>query len=180
MIVRTPDDPALLPGRACGLSEKTEAEPLPHRKGSTMRVLTSIIGGGLVVGAVGGAFAVPALASPHAANHTLTFVAVTKASIGFSATSAGVQQTDVNKAGKTIGFDETYGTAISATAIANNFTFDTKGGMLYGTYTLSLATGKVTDGKVTGGTGVFKHATGTLAAKAVSGHKYSITVTYRS
>jgi hypothetical protein len=143
-----------------------------------MRLLTSIIGGGLVAATVGGAFAVPALASPHAASHTMSFTAVTKASVGFSDASAGVQQTAVNKAGKTIGFDETYGIAVSASAVDNDFTLDTKGGLLYGTYTLNVVTGRVTDGKVTGGTGAFKHATGTLAAKAVSSHKYTITVTY--
>lgn len=39
----------------------------------------------------------------------MTFTAVTKASIGFSDASAGVQQTLVNRAGKTVGFDESYG-----------------------------------------------------------------------
>jgi hypothetical protein len=144
-----------------------------------MKLLTSIIGAGVAAAVVaGGAFAVPALASPHAASHTMSFTAVTKASVGFSDASAGVQQTAVNKAGKTIGFDETYGIAVSASAVDNDFTLDTKGGLLYGTYTLNVVTGRVTDGKVTGGTGAFKHATGTLAAKAVSSHKYTITVTY--
>ena len=149
-----------------------------------MKLLTSIIGAGVAAAAVaGGAFAVPAFASPHAASshaasHTMSFTAVTKASVGFSDASAGVQQTDVNKAGQTIGFDETYGTAISDSAIDNDFVLDAKGGLLYGTYILNLATGKVTDGKVTGGTGAFRHASGTLAAKAVSGHEYAITVTY--
>ncbi len=144
-----------------------------------MKLLTSIIGAGVAAAAAaGGAFAVPALASPHAASHTMSFTAVTKASVGFSDGSAGVQQTDVNKAGQTVGFDESYGTVISASAVDNDFTLDTKGGLLYGTYTLNVVTGKVTEGKVTGGTGAFKNATGTLAAKAVSRHEYTITVTY--
>ena len=133
-----------------------------------MRLLTSIIGGGLVAATVGGAFAVPALASPHAVAHTMTFISVTKASIGFGGTSAGVQQTDVNEAGKVVGFDETYGVAVSARAVDNDLTLDTNGGLLYGTYTLNLVTGKISDGKVSGGTGAYKHATGTLAATAIS------------
>ncbi|HXP58688.1 MAG TPA: hypothetical protein VN847_27255 [Streptosporangiaceae bacterium] len=151
-----------------------------------MKLLTSIIGAGVAAAAVaGGAFAVPAFASPHAASshaasHTMSFTAVTKASVGFSDASAGVQQTDVNQAGQTIGFDETYGTATSASTVDNDFTLDTRGGLLYGAYTLNVMTGKVTDGRVTGGTGAFRHATGTLAAKAVSSHKYTITVTYRT
>jgi hypothetical protein len=145
-----------------------------------MRPLTSIVAVGLAVAAAGAAVAVPALASPHAASRTLAFTTVTKSSVGFSATSAGVQQTDVNKAGKTIGFDDVYGVAISKTAIANNVTLDTKGGLIYATYTLNLATGKVTNGKVTGGTGAFKNATGTLAAKPASGSRYAVTITYRT
>jgi hypothetical protein len=143
--------------------------------------LRPIIGAGVAAAAIaGGAFAAPALASPHTTSHTMTFTAVTKASIGFSDASAGVQQTDVNRAGKTVGFDESYGVVVSASAVDNDFALDTRGGLLYGTYTLNAVTGKVTDGKVTGGTGTFKHATGTLAAKAVTSHKYTITVTYRT
>ena len=143
--------------------------------------LRPIIGAGVAAAAIaGGAFAVPALASPHATSHTMTFTSVTKASVGFSETSVGVQQTDVNKAGKVIGFDEVYGMAISASSADNYFTLVTKGGLLYGTYTLNLVNGKVSDGKVTGGTGAFKHATGTLAAKAISTHKNTITITYRT
>jgi len=161
------------------LSEKPGAG-LPRRKGSNMR-LRSIIGAGVAAVAVaGGAFAVPALASPHVTSHTMTFTAVTKASIGFSDASAGVQQTDVSRAGKTVGFDESYGVVVSATAVDNDFVLDTNGGLLYGSYTLNVVTGKVTDGKVTGGTGTFKHATGTLAAEAVASRKYTITVTYRT
>ena len=144
-----------------------------------MRLLTSIAAVGLAA-AAGAAVAVPALASPQAASHTLAFTTVTKSTIGFSATSAGVQQTDVNKAGVAIGFDESYGVAISKTAIANDVTVVTKGGLIYATYTLNLANGKVTNGKVTGGTGAFAHATGTLTAKPASGSKYAVTITYRT
>jgi hypothetical protein len=144
-----------------------------------MRLLTPIIAAALTLGA-GAAFAVPALASQHATTHTLAFTTVTKASIGFTGTSAGVQQTDVNKAGKTVGFDEGYGVATSETAVANTVVLDIKGGLLYATYDLNLVTGKVTDGKVTGGTGGFKNATGTLAAKEVSSTKYAVTITYRT
>ncbi len=147
-----------------------------------MKFRTSIIGAGLAAAVVaGGAFAVPALASPHAATtHKMAFISVTKAGVGFSETSAGVQQTDVNKAGKVIGFDEVFGVAISASSVDTNFALDVEGGLLYGTYTLNTVTGKITHGKVTGGTGAFKHATGTLAAKAISAHKNSITITYRT
>src|ERR1700761_2127837 len=138
MIVRTPDDRAPLQDPACGLSEKPGRVRCPARREASMRLLTSIIGGSLAAAAVGGAFAVPALASPHPAAHTLRYISVSKAGIGFSDTSAGVQQTDVSKAGKVVGFDEVYGVNISASAVANDLTLDTKGGLLYGTYTLNL------------------------------------------
>ncbi len=46
-----------------------------------------------------------------------------------------------------------------------NVTVDTTGGSLYGTLTFHFNTGTSTNGKVTGGTGAFKGATGTFTAK---------------
>jgi len=36
----------------------------------------------------------------------------------------------------------------------------------------------ITNGKVTGGTGAFAHATGTITAKPISSTKTAVTVTY--
>jgi hypothetical protein len=57
---------------------------------------------------------------------------------------------------------------------------DTRGGFLYGTFTLSLNTGAATNGKVTGGTGAFAGATGTIKAQAVrhAATKHVVTITY--
>jgi hypothetical protein len=57
---------------------------------------------------------------------------------------------------------------------------DPDGGFLYGTATVSNKTGAVTNGKVTGGTGSFKGATGTIKAKALnkSGTRHAVTITY--
>ena len=54
------------------------------------------------------------------------------------------------------------------------------GGFLYATATLNLKTGAVTDGKVTGGTGTFAGATGTLKAKNLnkSGTRTAVTIVY--
>ena len=40
------------------------------------------------------------------------------------------------------------------------------------------AAGAITNGKVTGGTGSFAGATGTIKAKAISGTKHAVTITY--
>jgi hypothetical protein len=127
-----------------------------------------------------GAFVIPALASPQATTHTLTFTSVTKNSISFTKTSIGVQETDVNKAGKTVGFDMIYGVQVSATTSDANVTIDTKGGVLYGTFTINLNTDKITDGKITGGTGAFKKATGTLTATATSNNDTAVKITYKN
>jgi hypothetical protein len=96
----------------------------------------------------------------------------------FNQTSGGSQETDVNAAGKTIGFDVLYFAAVSATSANINVTFDTTGGLLYGTANVSIKTNKVTNGKVTGGTGAFAGATGTITAKSAGKNREAITITY--
>ena len=68
--------------------------------------------------------------------------------------------------------------ATSASSVAVNLTVDTKGGFLYGTFTFHPRTGVVTNGKVTGGTGAFAGATGTIKVKTISPTKHAITITY--
>jgi hypothetical protein len=141
-----------------------------------LRASFAAAGAAVIVGS--SAFALPALASSHTTTHTLKFISVTKRMISFSKTSIGAQDTDVNKAGKVVGFDEIYGAATSATTSASDVTVVTKGGMLYGTFIYNAKTGAITDGKVTGGTGAFKGASGTFAVKAISNNKTAVTVTY--
>jgi hypothetical protein len=54
------------------------------------------------------------------------------------------------------------------------------GGFLYGTFTISLKTGAISNGKVTGGTGAFAGATGTIKAKSLNATqtKHAVTITY--
>lgn len=136
------------------------------------------IGAAAVIGS--SAFALPAIASQQATTHTLKFISVTKNMVSFSKTSAGVQDTDVSKAGKIVGFDEIYGVATSPSSSAANFTIATKGGMLYGTFDLNLRTDAVTNGKVTGGTGAFKGARGTATVVAINSVKSAVKITYRT
>ena len=62
-----------------------------------------------------------------------------------------------------------------------NIAVDTTGGFLYATFTLNLKASALTNGKVTGGTGAFAGATGTIKAKNLNaaGTRTAVAVTYR-
>jgi hypothetical protein len=144
-----------------------------------MKLRTPIIAAGAaVVLGTTGALLVPAVASANSATHTLKFTAVQKAQVSFTSATQGSQETDVNAAGKTVGFDMIYATATSPTAGTVNITLDTAGGFMYGTANVNFKTGVISNGKVTGGTGAFKGATGTIVAKAISNTKHAVTITY--
>jgi hypothetical protein len=98
----------------------------------------------------------------------------------FSPTAGGEVDKDVNKAGKLVGWDLVRITIDPKTQkIAGGFTLMTKGGFLYGT--VSPANG-TTHGKLTGGTGSFRGATGTILVKDLnkSGSKSAITITWHN
>jgi hypothetical protein len=145
-----------------------------------LKIRTSVaaVGAAALVGT--GAFVLPALASPHSTTHTLKFISVEKKSAGLTKTEFAQQDTDVNSKGKTVGFDELYVKATSATSGKGNVTVDTKGGMLYGTFNVNLNSGAVTHAKVTGGTGAFKGATGTFTAKNISSTRTAVTIKYHT
>jgi hypothetical protein len=145
-----------------------------------VKVRSSIIAAGAaaILGCTG-ALVVPAVASAHTTTHTLKFISVQKAEIFFSKTSFGEQDTDTNAAGKTVGYDMIYGSLISTTTAAVNITGDFSGGFLYGTGSVNVKTGAFSNGKVTGGTGSFKGATGTIKAKDISATKTAVTITYK-
>ena len=145
-----------------------------------MKGRTSVIAvGAAVILGTTGALVVPAMASAHSATHTLKFTSVEKKSIGFTKTTGGQQNTDVNSKGKAVGFDLVYFSQASATSAKVNVTVDTKGGFLYCTGTISFKNDKLS-GKVTGGTGAFKGASGTIKGTAVSNVKEAVTITYRT
>lgn len=141
-----------------------------------MRVRRSITAAGAaVVLGTSGALA-PAAASAHSAAHTLTFTSVARKFVSFTKTTGAEQDTDVSAAGKIIGFDDAnfaIGKATSRAGIA--FVLD--GGFLYGSLTISRSTGAAR-GPVTGGTGRFSGATGTIIGKSVTRNKEAITITY--
>ena len=122
-----------------------------------------------------GALVLPAVASAHSASTTLKFTAVTNKQVSFTSTTFGTQETAVNSTGKTIGFDDLYITVTGPSSATANLALDIKGGFLYGVVT-STNMGKTFAGKVTGGTGAFKGATGTITGKAISSTKHAVTI----
>jgi hypothetical protein len=131
-----------------------------------------------------GAFLLPAAASTQSPAcscgiHTLRFISVTKNSVAFSSTTAGQQDTDVNYRGQVIGFDQLWISFNPKTGRGSgNFTFDYRGGFIYGTLRLfnSGATGTLT-----GGTGAYRHITGFLVARSLNkaGTRTAVTIRYR-
>jgi hypothetical protein len=150
----------------------------PQTGEATMKLRTSLAAAAaaIVLGTTG-ALVLPAVASAHNASTTLKLTAVKVNSHPFTKTTSARQETDVNSAGKTIGFDDTYFTSTGKNSGTVNVAFDIKGGFLYGTVTTTNG-GKTFSGKVTGGTGAFAGATGTITAKPISSTKTPITIIY--
>jgi hypothetical protein len=143
-----------------------------------IRTAITVTAAAAVVGT--GAFVLPAVASAAPATHTLKFISVEKASVALSKTMFAQQDTDVNAKGTVIGYDELYIAVASASTGDGWFAGDVDGGFIYGTFKVNLATGAVTDGKVTGGARAFKGITGTLTAKDLSSTRTAITLTYKA
>jgi hypothetical protein len=141
--------------------------------------LVAVASTALTLAVVSPSFASPA-AKPATASHTLKFTSVEKGSVNLSKTMFAQQDTDVNSAGKVIGYDDLYLATTSAKTADGWVTLDVDGGFLYGTFKLNLVTGAITDGKVTGGARAFKGATGTLTATSVSSTKTAVKLTYRT
>ena len=139
-----------------------------------IRMSLAAAGAAIVLGATG-ALALPAVAGAHVASTTLKFTAVTNKHISFTSSTFANQETAVNSTGTTIGFDDVYVKITGPNAATGNVALDTKGGLLYGVVTTTDG-GKTFSGKVTGGTGTFKGATGTITGKAISSTKTAVTI----
>jgi hypothetical protein len=127
-----------------------------------------------------GAFLLP-IASARAVTHTLAFTSVQQATATFSPTINGAEDKDVNKAGKVIGYDVLrFSVNPKTNTTSIGVAVDLSGGFLYGV--MSESDGPVTHGTVTGGTGAFKGATGTITAKALNqnGTRIAVTITYHT
>jgi hypothetical protein len=140
------------------------------RTSITAAIAAAVLGGT-------GALVLPAVASAHNATTTLKFTAVTVKRVTFTSTNLGLQETDVNGIGKTIGFDNVNITITGKNALTAGVAVDVKGGFLYGTVA-STNGGMTFTGKVTGGTGPYKGATGTITGKSTASNKTAITIIY--
>jgi hypothetical protein len=131
----------------------------------------------------GCAAVVPAASASTSApkTHNLSFTSAQEAVHNYSQTISSQQDRDVNKAGKVVGYDLLYLVFNPKTETAKlNFTAVTSGGFVYGV--ASASSSPVIHGTVTGGTGVFKGAAGTIVAKNLnpSGSKTAVTITYHT
>jgi hypothetical protein len=144
-----------------------------------VKIRTSVIAVAAAAIVSTGAFVLPAAASASTSTHTLKFTAETGGSTAFSSSTEAEQDTDINGAGKVVGYDLLYVTLVSSSAAVLSITVDVNGGMLYGTAKLN-STGVVSDGKITGGTSKFKGATGTFTVETLNqaGTRHAVKITY--
>ena len=116
--------------------------------------------------------AIPAIAAPAAAEHTLHFDAVQVYAHKFSASSYIELDKNIS-GGKVIGTDEldwSGNNASVALALGKGF--------LFGRF--SVSNSGVISGSVTGGTGAYRGASGTIGGRGVSSTVAAVTVKYRS
>ena len=134
----------------------------------------------IAVVAVAGGTGAFLVANAGPVSHTVSFTADQLAQANFSSTTSGVQDKDIDKAGKVVGYD------ILSTAYdpqTKKATVDvavvTNGGLLYG---LMPTGASVSDGKVTGGTGIFQNATGSITAAPINNSQTltAVTITYHT
>ena len=149
-----------------------------------LRAPFAAAGAAAVLGATAGLL-LPAVATAHSAAvavapgapHTLKFIAVTTKVARVTKATYLAQDTDVSGTGKTVGFDEGSITVKTRNLATAGVTFVRPGGFLYGTFTTTNG-GKTLTGKITGGTGAFDDATGTITGKAITSIKTAVTITY--
>jgi len=122
-----------------------------------------------------GALAAPALASTQC--HTLNFTVVNTGSVSPTEFTRAGQGTVLNSEGNTVGFDVIYET-LTAKVFTANAAFSYTGGLFYATISSSDG-GETFSGRVTGGTGAFDGATGTVTSKTISSTESAVTIIYR-
>lgn len=123
-----------------------------------------------------GAILLPA-ASARTATHSLAFTSVSRATVQFSKTARATEGKDVSEAGKVIGYDVSRLSYDPKTGtVSVGIAIDLKGGFLYGV--LRASDPVVAHGIVTGGTGAFAGARGTITARDKKDSKTAITIKY--
>jgi hypothetical protein len=131
-------------------------------------------------GAVGiAAIAMPALASSESTTHTLKFIVVDQKQTQPSKRTF-VEDDQAKRGGKVIGFGILDGRITSSTGGVGVVAFGTKGGLIYAKVTINNT--PTTNGTITGGTGSFKGAKGTISVTNLnkSGTRATVTIHYHS
>jgi hypothetical protein len=125
------------------------------------------------------AVATPALASSGSTTHTLKFVAVTQKQTQPSQRTF-VEDAQAVRGGKVIGFGILDGRITSSTGGVGVVAFGIKGGLVYAKVTINST--PTTAGIITGGTGSFKGASGTISVTNLneSGSRATVTIRYHS
>jgi hypothetical protein len=144
-----------------------------------MNPKTALVTGGLAVTVVAvTAAAGPALAASGTNTVTEHFDAKASSSpLFFGKTTFVSTDTDVDS-GKTIGHDVLYCTDAGASTTHCHLAFAQKGGILYAQFALSDTTGGL-KGTISGGTGTFEKAKGTVTGQAASHTDVKITLHYK-
>jgi hypothetical protein len=137
------------------------------------RTLAAIgLSGALAAG--GCLLTLPASASSATATHTLTFTAITTSTGQFGKSGGATFNRDVNAAHKLIGYDVISfvgGGSVGHVALATGQGFLT-GRLVFGSSGIT--------GKVTGGTGAYAHATGSIVGHPISKTKTKVSITYHA
>ena len=128
--------------------------------------------------AVGATVVPAALATPRTTAHTLHFHSLTLKQKQLSNRWFSESDKDVRN-GKVIGYDVLLFHATSNNTATARVAFTSKGGFLYGKFNATF-TSTTFHGKVTGGTGIYKGATGTLLAHNLNsaGTRTAVTLTF--
>jgi hypothetical protein len=125
------------------------------------------------------AVAMPALASSGSTTHTLKFVAVNQKQTQPSKRTF-IEDAQAERGGKVIGFGILDGRITSSTGGVGVVAFGTKAGLVYAKVTINNT--PTTTGTITGGTGSFKGANGTISVTNLnkSGSRARVTIHYHS
>ena len=144
-----------------------------------MKVRTSIaaISAATLVGA--GVLMIPVAASANNATHTLKFESKQHEVVGYGTVNGAASDDDLSSGGQLIGFDVLSYTGTAGGGYDIGITVDVNGGFLYGAVS-GPAHAHTYSGKVTGGTGAFQGATGTITATNLnkSGTHTEVTIVY--
>ncbi len=118
-------------------------------------------------------------ASAHSAQQILTFVTVEQNAVVYSPTSLAATDEDFSTSGQLIGFAVLH---FTTNPVSGELRIDAAvavdGGVIYGRLRSASSTSPIATGKVTGGTGAFRDAVGTITATAQSATASVVTVVF--